>query len=173
MNSNLTNDSLADKINYEHRQAEQSARTALQHAMRCGELLAEAKAKLPHGEFSQWVEAHCDFALRTGQAYMRLHSHRAELDEKRNGVAHLNVRDALTMLAEPKSDDDGLARWNECCAKIDAARAGFRKVVDYIDQNPGDADAILAGLNEPWVAAGRADESFTLADLREIAGVAA
>jgi len=60
----------ADAINREHRMARASAESAVQHAMRCGELLAAKKAELPHGEFQAWIEANCEFTWRTAQRYM-------------------------------------------------------------------------------------------------------
>jgi hypothetical protein len=59
------------EINVEHRLARESAETAMQHAVRCGHLLAEHKAKLEHGEFGKWIEEHCEFSHATANNYMR------------------------------------------------------------------------------------------------------
>jgi len=40
---------LAERINAEHHAAEQALNAGLQHAMRAGELLLQAKAACPHG----------------------------------------------------------------------------------------------------------------------------
>jgi hypothetical protein len=58
------------EINEEHRLAAGSASQAVQHAIRCGELLLEAKASLRHGEFSTWIRTHCTFAYSTAARYM-------------------------------------------------------------------------------------------------------
>ena len=36
----------------------------VEHAIRCGELLAEQKARLNHGEFKPWIETNCDFGYK-------------------------------------------------------------------------------------------------------------
>ena len=54
-------DDLAKRINEEHGKAEATFKTALAHAMKAGELLAEAKAAVPHGEWLPWIEANCAF----------------------------------------------------------------------------------------------------------------
>ncbi len=45
-------DALADRINAEHTAVREAAMTATQHAIKCGNLLIEAKGGLPHG---QWL----------------------------------------------------------------------------------------------------------------------
>ena len=41
-------DGLADEINAEHQKAQAAARDALEHALRVGDLLLEAKARVSH-----------------------------------------------------------------------------------------------------------------------------
>ena len=77
---------LAAEINLEHTLAHQAAETAVQHAVRCGELLLSVKASLAHGEFRRWVEENCDFAWSTGKCYM------AGARQKANGLAFSSVR---------------------------------------------------------------------------------
>lgn len=43
--------SLTERINAEHRAVEEAARSAVEHAIRCGEMLEEQKASLQHGEW--------------------------------------------------------------------------------------------------------------------------
>lgn len=45
----------ADEINRQHRLARETASQAVDHALACGELLAQVKAELPHGSFLSWV----------------------------------------------------------------------------------------------------------------------
>ena len=87
---------LAEQINDAHRQAEEHARSAIEHAIAAGRLLLEAKEKTPHGGWLPWVRENCKFAVRTSQAYMRVASNTQR-------VAHLPLRDALKLLAEPKA----------------------------------------------------------------------
>lgn len=61
----------AQAINDEHAMARSCAEDAVQHAIRCGELLAEKKAELPRGEFDGWVEKHCDFKRASAYVYIR------------------------------------------------------------------------------------------------------
>ena len=63
---------LAIAIEIEHRAAGAAARTALEHAIRCGELLIQAKAAVGHSAWLPWLEANCTLRLPTAQAYMRL-----------------------------------------------------------------------------------------------------
>lgn len=58
------------EINYEHRMARESAATAVQHAIRCGQLLVEQKARLKHGQFNDWLRSHCEFERSTATRYM-------------------------------------------------------------------------------------------------------
>jgi hypothetical protein len=96
----------ATEIHAEHEAAQRCARDAVAHAIRAGELLLEAKAALPHGAFGAWLRANVEFSDRTAQGYMRL----AKLDdEKRNGVADLSLRQALTALSEPRELDEAPA----------------------------------------------------------------
>jgi len=48
---------LAGKIEAEHQAAIGAARSAMEHAIRCGQLLLEAKASIGHGGWLPWVEA--------------------------------------------------------------------------------------------------------------------
>lgn len=85
-------------INREHRLATQAANTAIQHAIRAGEMLMRAKVKVAHGEWLPWLKHHCELSERTARNYMRL----ARLPEsKRQRVADLPIRQALETIAEP------------------------------------------------------------------------
>ena len=76
----------------EHEAAQDAARSAVLHAIRCGELLIEAKDSMPHGQFGSFCRQ-LPFAERTARAYMQL----ARLDEeKRQRVADsMSLRAAL------------------------------------------------------------------------------
>jgi len=43
---------------------------AVEFGRKAGEVLLKVKAELPHGEFGQWLEAHCDVSTRQAQRYM-------------------------------------------------------------------------------------------------------
>ncbi len=95
----------ATAIHGEHEAAQRCASEAVAHAIRCGELLIEAKAALPHGDFGAWLAANVAFSGRTARGYMRL----AGMDEaKRQRVADMSLREAIASIAErPKRKATG------------------------------------------------------------------
>jgi len=94
---------LAAAINQEHKHAVNKAREALEHARRCGELLLQAKKRMPHGEWLPWLTDNCKFSARTATGYMRLASRWDELRAKSATVADLPLRTALAIVARPKA----------------------------------------------------------------------
>lgn len=102
--SDLT--TLAIQINQEHVNGEAAFKAGIQHALRAGELLLQAKALCPHGEWGQWLKDNCSFSERTAQAYMRVARELPGLtSEKAQRVADLSFRETLALLAEPKEDN--------------------------------------------------------------------
>lgn len=94
MTSELT--ALAMRINAEHAAAEQAAETAVERARRAGELLIEAKEKVPHGQWLPWLAENITMPKRTAQAYMALAHGLPQLaPEDAQRVAHLPLRKAL------------------------------------------------------------------------------
>jgi hypothetical protein len=61
----------AKDINEAHRLARSSAETAIQHAIRCGKMLATKKVSVKHGEFERWVVQNCEFSDRQARRYMQ------------------------------------------------------------------------------------------------------
>jgi hypothetical protein len=90
---------LAEEIREEHGKALTAARTAVDHAVRCGQLLAEAKENVPHGEWGGWLDENFPASRRTAQGYMRL----AQASETQ-ALAHLGIEGALRELAAPKTE---------------------------------------------------------------------
>ncbi|HSS63925.1 MAG TPA: DUF3102 domain-containing protein [Gammaproteobacteria bacterium] len=88
---------LAADISAEHDAARAAAEKAAGHAIRCGELLLQAKEKVPHGQWLKWVDENCGLGTRMIQAYMRLakYAHRRRLE-----LYDLSVREALEVVAE-------------------------------------------------------------------------
>lgn len=121
---------LAAKINEATTAAETHARSAMQHALTAGTLLVQAKALVPHGEWQQWVEAHCTIAPRTASAYMRLAARLPELpDSERQRVADLPLRDAIQAISTrpeppPKWGYASAGRRSDAERAISAFRAG-------------------------------------------------
>jgi hypothetical protein len=87
---------LAREIVTERDAAKTAAQTAMQHALRCGELLIQAKKQCRHGQFESWAAEHTGMSKSMYTGYMRLAKRQAELS------IDMPVRDALKLLAEPR-----------------------------------------------------------------------
>ena len=85
---------LIGEIEHEHQAAIGSARSAIEHAVRCGQLLIEAKASIGHGGWLPWVKANLTFGDRQAQKYMRLADHS---DQIRTESSHLSINEALEL----------------------------------------------------------------------------
>jgi len=94
---------LAREINRQHQIVEQAMRDAVAHARVAGERLVAVKARLPHGQFMAWVEAHCSFAHRTANLYMRIAS---EWEANWQRIADLSLREVAALLAARSEQDD-------------------------------------------------------------------
>src|SRR4051812_6686611 len=75
-------DTLAKRINEEHRAFAGTLQKTVEHGIRAGELLAEAKTVCPHGTWLSWLEENFEGSARTAQEYMRLYTHRTEIRAK-------------------------------------------------------------------------------------------
>src|SRR4051794_22624673 len=92
---------LASVAQREHEAFEREARSAVMHAIRCGEALTAAKAKVPHGEWLPWLAANFRADERTARRYMQLAANRTR-------VADLGtVRGALAELSAPREGTTG------------------------------------------------------------------
>lgn len=89
---------LAARIRAEQENARLAFRTGIEHALRVGELLLDAKQMVDHGHWSYWLHAHCDLSERTAQGYMRLARNRSNPQL----TADLTISDALKQLAKPE-----------------------------------------------------------------------
>lgn len=97
-------ETLAERINAEHRACEVAVNSALAHAMNAGEMLSAAKIQLPHGAFGPWLAENFAGSDRTARAYMRVSSRREELEAKRQSSATMSLDGALKALAAPRED---------------------------------------------------------------------
>jgi hypothetical protein len=86
----------ACEINRLHGEICQAARTTIDKAIRIGELLAEQKARLKHGEWLPWLKANVQFTARTASNYQRVFENRLRL--KSETISDLT--DAYDALAE-------------------------------------------------------------------------
>ena len=90
---------LAAQIEREHQAAIGAARSAIEHAIRCGNLLLEAKAQVGHGGWLPWIEANVSFGARQAQKYMHLANHADALPNANSG-SHLSINEALEVLRD-------------------------------------------------------------------------
>jgi hypothetical protein len=93
---------LAAAVRTAHAAVEHAAVNLLGHALAAGDALIAAKARLPHGEFGNWIDRNCDLSERTAQRYMVLAGARAQLEANPTRVSDLSLRGALA-LVRPKS----------------------------------------------------------------------
>ncbi len=99
---------LAQKINEEHAAAQDAQLQSLDHAIKAGERLTEAKAVVAHGQWLPWIKDNCLFSERTVQLYMRLAKHGPDLREKSATVADLSLNEAARLVqGEPREKTKG------------------------------------------------------------------
>jgi len=97
----VAGEDLAALIRREHEAASTAARSALEHALEAGRLLARAREGIEHGGWETFVRDRCGIAPRTARLYLRLDANRERL-ANRQRVAGLTVREAARVLAEPR-----------------------------------------------------------------------
>jgi len=150
---------LAGQINAAHRAAVGLAASAVEQAMLAGNLLLQAKGKVPHGEWLPWLQEHCEVSVRSAQGYMRLALKVPELDvDIRNGVALLPLREALGLMAEPREapapDEDSLpALLDFWLTEIDEANRRAGRIYErlYDDSMPPHEAIVYFGRGR-WAA---------------------
>lgn len=59
----------AAEVNDAHQCAIECADMAVEHAIRCGQMLIRKKDQLGHGAYGEWVATYCHFSLRTARKY--------------------------------------------------------------------------------------------------------
>jgi hypothetical protein len=127
---------LAAEIRAEHEAVEAAAISAVEHAIRCGELLIEAKAQVRHGNWLPWLSENFDFTRQTATAYMRLYANRDQLQME--GPPSISA--ALKQIAAPREDrkevpvggdvdDDDL---REIAARIDSGELDIAEGRDLL-----------------------------------------
>ena len=91
--------SFVDPINAEYREVVKAEKSALPHAIKCGELLNLAKenVKAEKMKWGEWLKVNCpDIAQETASLYMRLAEHRAKVSKARS------IREARELLPKAK-----------------------------------------------------------------------
>src|SRR5689334_8802890 len=90
--SDLT--ALAGEINEAHDAFESTARRAVVHFVDCGTKLLDVKARLGHGNFTDWMKANLSFGIRTAQRYMQA-AERSRLTRTKNDTVSLLTVSAM------------------------------------------------------------------------------
>lgn len=96
---------LAEEIVLEHTAAMAAASKALAHARRAGELLLEAKARVPHGSWGPWIEEHFPASARTARLYMSIAERWEELPASGENGNALPIRAAARLLSRPRETE--------------------------------------------------------------------
>jgi len=106
-------------------------------AIKAGELLKEAKAKMSHGEWLPWLKKQCELSQRTAQRYMKLADDKPRLDQTQRAksatVADLTLNQALKLFKPPPNPSD----------LYDKAEATLIKKLQ--DLSAGDAETAIKG----------------------------
>lgn len=119
---------LATAINDEHRKCDEAVSTALDHAMRAGDLLIKAKAEIGHGDWQAWVEENFEGSMRRAQEYMRLAKNREAIKaEKARSSAPLGIDRALRAIAAPKQKNSSEA--SEAAEPLDENTVSVRQEI--------------------------------------------
>lgn len=93
---------LTAAIRREHEAASTAAQSAIEHALECGRLLAQARADIRYGAWESFVREHCGIAPRTARLYLQLDARRDRIANRQH-VAGLTLREAARLVAEPKA----------------------------------------------------------------------
>lgn len=76
MNEIVSSDlvTLAEEIRNEHQACLSTMRQGVEHALKVGELLVQARELVKHGEWEEWVRTNCNFTSRHAWNYMQIAS---------------------------------------------------------------------------------------------------
>jgi hypothetical protein len=109
---------LARRIQAAHEAAQASARTALESAILCGELLLEAKRLVGHGRFLPWLDENTTLGPRQAQRYMRVARNQ---DALRNASSETHLAGAMALLADVKGEPAPLP-WSQGDSVLQSGR---------------------------------------------------
>jgi hypothetical protein len=95
---------LVSEIKRTHLDATKTAKIALKKIFRVGFLLVQAKSRVEHGEWEDWVRLNLPFGERQAQKYMQSYESRAEITaaaKANREFAFAGIDRALAMLRPP------------------------------------------------------------------------
>jgi len=134
--------SFVDQINTEYREVVKAEKSALPHAIKCGELLNLAKenVKAEKMKWGEWLKVNCpDIAQETASLYMRLAEHKSKVGKAKS------IREARELLpkAKPRGREpepeisNGVTNSTDPAVVLQATDAG-----EIIANIQGDADKL-------------------------------
>jgi hypothetical protein len=104
-------DDLAQRIKSYHAGVLEAARNVVSKAIAAGQLLKEAKGKVPHGEWLSWLDEHCELSERTAHRYMQLAANKSKIEDALRGksatMATLSLNKALKLIELKPNTDNG------------------------------------------------------------------
>lgn len=121
-------------------QVRNHSRSSTNSIIAIGKALHDAKQRLSHGKFGEWVVAECGFTMRTAQNYMRA----AELTDKSEIVSRLNPA-AIYRLAKASTPPDVVNRVLEMLEAGDDTPTEQEILALLPRSNQADAPADVAG----------------------------
>ena len=136
---------LAEQINSEHRQCEESLRKTLNHAYRCGVLLLQAKENVPHGQWGKWLETNCIVGPRMSQNYMKI-----AVNYSPETLPGGSIREAIAALAGPKTKHVAVLDKSETVIHIARMETVLSRAINFYSEIKG-VHIVLSRL-VPWMS---------------------
>lgn len=124
---------LSAEINRCHYQCERSSTSVIDAAKLAGYALLDAKSKVRHRGWAEWVNAHCDCGKRTSRMYMTVARNWEKSQAKRTRASEMSLREAARLLDEPPAHRSSQSsEWNTPLKIVEAAV----KVLNEITLDP-------------------------------------
>jgi hypothetical protein len=89
-----------DEINREHLLWLEGEINAIEHVIRCGQLLLQKKDELSRGEWLSWVAVNCSFSINTARNYMKIAAESERAMDLPENITSINL--ILKLLAQSK-----------------------------------------------------------------------
>jgi hypothetical protein len=167
MNNGPALTGLADQINAAHDACQRHLKSGLKHAKHAGELLLQAKNKVPHGQWLSWLKRNCKFTQRTAQRYLLICKHWPELTAKATRASHLSFREAIKAIATPKGD-----RWDESAERLEALREAVSPQLRPVIAANARFDVVETAAQTGWLTDGKFAVKLNSAEREKISCLA-
>jgi 16S rRNA G966 N2-methylase RsmD len=126
---------LAEQINAEHRACEAAATKAIEHAIRCGELLLEAKGSRKHGGWMAWLKENFEGSQDLANKYMRVARNSERVMNLADEGRSISLRGALEEVktADRKMRDQQALERAESMEKVRTLRPAAGVEIHHCD----------------------------------------